>query len=360
MNVPMNMEICHDYHGASEESCLSTAGDDTCRFRLLPAEVRNTILQYLDELDLAEFALVSQQCYRDTLDSTTLTQRRTAVIQYRTRKVFTYMHPLVGLLLKFPLTDHKFRQRFRRIRLEGGCGLPKINNREAKPIVRSLSLPGVTHLDLSSRATATNATFTNNNQHKSPIIAPSIVRLWVQILPNLIDLDLSYNQVGTATLADLARNGHTLRALRLVGGTLASSSATLVDIKLFGESNSLRELYLQNCRVASSSNEQEDIFENEGLEETCPLSHVLRNLERLSVSGYRYYDLKKEKEDDNNNNNDDAQNDCSYASRGIPFTQVSLIKIVRRAPKLQWFQSDLNDIHVEMLQEERPDIVFCR
>ena len=264
------------------------------------------------------------------------------------------MHPLVGALLKIPASRRIFQTRFTRIRLEDASRLPKINNREAKPILRSLSLPGVTHLDLSS-SPATSTTTT-----KPPHIAPSIVRLWTHILPCLADLDLSYNVVGTATLADIARNGHALTTLRVVGGMVASSSVTLIDV---AESESLRCLYLEDCRIAATRREEDDVFLDPDQPTACPFSHVLPNLERISLRGCRYYDMKMEKEHASLTSSSpplDPANHHSCVVRGKPFTQLSLIKIVRGAQNLTWFQSDLSEENVAMLKEERPDVTFVR
>ena len=356
---------------------------DSCPIRWagLPPEVRNSVLQNLGERDLAEYAMASRQC-RDDAGWSNLSQRRTAVIQCSERHLNTDsqlfglgMHPLVGALLKVPTTKSSshgnsqiFQERFTCIQLEDASRLPKINNREAKPILRSLSLPGVTHLNLSSSPNA--HVKVNTNYHKPPHVAPSIVRLWTQVLPSLMDLDLSYNLVSTATLADIARNGHALTTLRIVGGCLASSSVTLVDFHKSGSSGAqqqeqkmLRCLYLQNCRVAATRQEEEDVFGDANRPDACPFSHVVGHLERMSLTGCRYYDIKKEKEnalrmvhEDNNNN---KVVNCNSA-RGKPFTQLSLMKIVRMATKLKWFQSDLTECNVAIMKEERPDVIFVR
>lgn len=351
----------------------------------LPPEVRNSVLQNLGERDLAEYAMTSRQC-RDDAGWSNLSQRRTAVIQCSDRHLSTDsqlfglgMHPLVGALLKIPTTKSSshgnsqvFQDRFTCIQLEGASRLPKINNREARPILRSLSLPGVTHLDLSSSPNNTHVTVHYNHHHKAPHVAPSIVRLWTQVLPSLMDLDLSYNLVSTATLADIARNGHALTTLRIVGGCLASSSVTLVDFHKSGSSSStgaqqpkqetLRFLYLQNCCVAATQQEEDDVFEDEYRPDACPFSHVVGDLERMSLTGCRYYDIKKEKENalqmmQVGNNNNLAE---SNALRGKPFTQLSLMKIVRKATNLKWFQSDLTELNVAIMKEERPDVTFVR
>ena len=40
--------------------------------------------------------------------------------------------------------------------------------------------------------------------------------------------------------------------------------------------------------------------------------------------------------------------------------QASLMRFVRSAGKLKWFRSDLTDDNISILQNERPDVVFCR
>lgn len=358
----------------------ATDNVNTPQWMNMPPELRNAVLHNLSEMDLAEYAMTSKQCNADSSSSwTNLCQRRTAVIQCRGNRLNENgesismfgpsMHPLVGALLKIPATRPIFQSRFTRIRLEHASRLPKINNREAKPILKSLSLPGVTHLDLSSDPpTTTNTSITTapSNNAKAPHIAPSIVRLWTQILPGLADLDLSYNQVGTATLADIARNAHSLTTLRVVGGILASSSVTLVDFDLRsseennGDNSNLRCLYLEDCRIAATPKEEEDVFQDEGRPEACPLSHILQNLERISLKGCRYYDVKREKEETLLANTSNQNNNQNNSIRGKPFTQLSLMKIVRQADKLTWFQSDLTDENVELLREEKPNVTFVQ
>jgi len=310
---------------------------------LLP-EIRHEILQYLDEPDLGEFSMVSRQCREECRDKS-FSQKRTAVVQCNpntTGQGFHYLHPLAGALLKVPTPTNNhssefavFEKRFTSFRIEHASSLPKIMNREAKPIIKALSMKHVTRLDMSSPCSPEGK---NNN---FPQVASSVAKLMTQVTPDVQHVDLSHNQVGTATLADFSRNCEHLTTIRLVGGMLASS-VTGMDLK---QCDSLKELYLANTLVTASAKESSDVFVADGtdFEENCPFQYCLRHLERVSLKGCRYFSMT-------------AKHDDGVESK--PFTQVGLVKLVRNAPNLKWFESDLTPQNVKMLQDERPDVVF--
>ena len=146
--------------------------------------------------------------------------------------------------------------------------------------------------------------------------------------------------MSTATVADASRNYKKLETVRLMGGLLASS-ITGMDLK---QCESLKELYLDNTLVTASAKEEKDVFEDTDDEESCPFHYCIRNLERVSLKGCQYFNMTAKAED--------------HAIHGKPFSQVGLIKFVRNATNLKWFHSDLTAENVEMLQWERPDVVF--
>jgi F-box domain len=307
-------------------------------------EIRREILQYLDEDDLGELSMVSRQC-RDACKDPALPQTRRAVIRCDpdSGNRYHYLHPLGAALLKVPTKTNGykksytiFQERFTHFKIENPSAVPKIMNREAKPIMSSLTMAHVTHLDLSSSERSRGG----KTRQGFPLVAPSITKLMHHIVPEIQVLDLSHNQVSTATVADASRNYKKLETIRLVGGLLASS-ITGMDLK---QCESLKELYLDHTLVTASAKEEKDIFENADEEQACPFSYCLRNLERVSLKGCLYFNMTAKAED--------------HAIHGKPFSQVGLIKFVRKATNLQWFHSDLTAENVEMLQAERPDVVF--
>ena len=314
-------------------------------------ELRRTVLQYLDEYDLGELSMVSRLC-REDCKHPSLSQRRRAVIRCLedTSARFHYLHPLGGALLKVPTKSNGyskaypvFQERFTYLKIENPSALPKIVNREAKPIMSSVKMDHVTHLDLSS----SNANCSVVKSRRGfPQIAPSVTKLMHHVVPAIKVLDLSHNQVNTATVADAARNYKKLESIRLEGGLLASS-ITGIDLK---HCEALKELFLANTLVTASAKEEIDVFEKEEEEEACPFVHCLRNLERVSFKGCHYFNMTAARTEDTTPNS---------SVRGKPFSQVGLIKFVRNAPSLKWFDSDLTKDNVEMLQAERPDLVFA-
>lgn len=298
---------------------------------LLP-ELRREVLRNLNEDDLGELSMVSRQC-RDECRDSSLSQRRTATISCRPPNAFGNcfghsLHPLAKALMKVP-SKPVFRERFTHFKVEG-CRLPKINAREAKPITKSVALSHVTHLDLSSSSAVIG---------DLPQIAPSITKLMTQLVPEVQSLDLSYNQVGTAALADASRNCKKLEALSIVGGALASS-ITGIGLKQCGV---LKELYLDNTRVSCSDKEETDL-EDADQEDACPLRYCLWKLERVSLKGCSYYNPKDKQQ--------------QQQQQRKPLTQLAMMKFVRNANKLQWFDSDLTAENAKLLKEERPDVVF--
>ncbi|CAB9506780.1 expressed unknown protein [Seminavis robusta] len=317
---------------------------------LLP-ELRREVLQYLDAQDLAELSCVSKQLSKECEDDA-LPQYRTAVIRCpapaknnmsMAMGCYHSLHPLLGALLKIPTRQNQyaskfpvFEERFTRLQAQGICHLPKINAREAKPVANSLKLQQITHMDLSSDNNSNN-----NNNNSYPQVAPSIGRLMTQVVPNLQELDLSYNHVTTAVLADAARNCPKLERIHLQNGLAGGvASSTGIDWK---NCHALKELLLDGTLLQASKREVTEMFQDADNVVACPLRYCMENLERVSLKGCRHYDRL-------------PKNAVDVVSE--PFTQLGLIKFVRNAPNLRWFRSDLTADNVKMLQQERPEVIF--
>lgn len=307
-------------------------------------EIRREILDYLDEDDLGELSMVSHSL-RDACKDPALSQRRHAIIRFSpdSDDRIYHLHPLGAALLRVPTKTNAyksifpaFEERFTYFKIENPSCCPKIVNRDAKPIMNSLRMFHVTHLDLSSSELSKG----KRTRQGFPQVPPSVTKLMHSVVPNIKVLDLSHNQVSTATVADASRNYKHLESLILVGGLLASS-VTGMDLKACV---SLKELYLDNTLISASAKEETDVFEKEEEEAACPFGSCLGNLERVSLKGCQYFNMTARAED--------------HLIHGKPFTQVGLIKFVRNATNLKWFSSDLTQENIEMLKAERPDVVF--
>jgi len=340
-------------------------------------EIRHEVLRFLDSTDLANMSMVSRQSRTDCARPD-LSQQRTALIDCKPCPIedrnmpFTTaygMHPLVRALLKLPLSSDNnltFQSRFTRMQVRAPTHLQKINNREAKPIIKSTAFTHITDLDVSC---------TNNTERHASLpqqtVAPSIVRLLLQLLPNVRDVDLSYSRLTTAICADIGRHARTVTRLRFVGSWLAVSSITLVDLK---ECNRrLTELDLTNATLAATAKEESDLLldldlssdvegeadhVNPNLHPSCPLIHVLANVQGLRLKGCRYVNMTALKHAQHLALLEDPAATTLPTSTGQPMTQLGLMKIVRHAKNLKWMESDLTRENVELLKQERPEIDF--
>jgi hypothetical protein len=301
----------------------------------LPPELRNVVLKNLNEVDLADVAQVSRQCRLDCSDPS-LPQTRTAIIRCRPSAVtdptmLSMQHmtnPLVPVLLRIQAASCRFTGRFTGVQIYNHKALPKITAREAKPIIKNLKLPLVTHLDMSFPEEAKNWT---EDEKQMP---PSVAKIWSQIMPNLTDVNLDRHKVGANVLADFSRNCPKLDKLEFRHGIFAASVSGF-DLN---KCEHLKQLLLDNTAFATTEKEGENMFEDPD-HEACPFSLCLENLERASLKKAKYFNS--------------ATNTEPKA-----FTQIGLMKFVRAAKRLRWFRSDLSAKNIAILKEERPEITF--
>lgn len=309
----------------------------SAKYSAMPAELRNLILLNLGETDLANIAVVNRQCCIDCADPS-LPQTRTAIIKCNHTdgskpKVWSPgTHPLVGVLVKIQVAASRFNDRFNHVKLMSHSGLGKINAREAKPIVRRLKLPLVTHLDMSFPKEALHWKVAEKEIH------PSVGRIWTQIMPHLEEVNLSYAHVANSTLTDFANNCHNIQKIICESGIL-DASVTGLDLD---QCRNLKELYLTNTWWAANPKEIHHIFYDTDQNRACPLAKCIENLERVSLKDCKFFDASKEQP----------------FKIGEAFTQMSLMKFVRSAKKLQWFNSDLTKENIRILKRERPEITF--
>lgn len=159
---------------------------------------------------------------------------------------------------------------------------------------------------------------------------PALVT-FVGMLPNLEELDLSYNNC-FGNVKTLVKDCHKLQRLHF-NGCQGRFSLDGHDIR-----RSLTELHLDNSEVnATAFEERPQHYEEPGpsfMFRHCP------NLERLSIKNLVTVYV--------------SQN--ALQTRHV--SQEMLIKMVRHHPTLRWLRSDLTEENIAILQQERPDITF--
>lgn len=315
---------------------VKTMANANCSYRLdidVPPEIRNLILQHLSETDLANYAMVNRQSCIDCAQPP-LPQTRTATIsctQENKTSLWnrTGTNPIVGILVKIQVAASRFNDRFNHIKVINHEGMPKVYRQEVKPITKRLTLPLVTHLDMSYPKEAEHFMVRDDKE-----IAPSINKVWTQIMPNLEQVNLSYTQVSHLSLADLSSNCPKLSKITCESGIL-NASVQGYDLD---RCKNLKALYLTDTWLAANKKECEEIFIDPD-HIACPFSKCIENLERVSLKDAQFFDTKE-----------------THVVK--PFTQIGLMKFVRAAKKLQWFNSNLTAENIAILKKERPEITF--
>ena len=329
----------------------------------MPQECRVRIISYLRPAELYfAYALTCRQLHEDTLDHT-LTQRTWGEISAGS--------DLSGLLKRMAHRSYQFAFNRPRTTLKmlGHTDMlrPDISWEDLEDLARKATLSEVTSLDLSIPIRLSSSSvekmkcdeeelLTRQDKmliHEIPMNFYPRALSWAlaRALPNLVELNLSNLSGGPREEGDLASElsvfGHenTPRLSKVtwrhrIGGCRFLRGNDLQTLE------NLKELYLDNIiadfRYDSSygSNTYGFFMECAGYEtDRCIFFRCNRNLERVSLVGAKYVDQETLHEH--------------------PFPQSMLIKFVQGTPKLKWFRSDLKKTNLEMLQAERPDVVFC-
>ena len=305
----------------------------------LPKELRVSILEYLDEEGLGDFACVSKQCYQDTKDSS-LSQERVAVIEGITSstKVNNFnpflpswtpsRHTFLGVLeaISRAASKKKFHSRFTSLKLKGHAGLEKVTHRDAKPFVKGHRLKHITKLDLSLE----------QNSGLVQKIAPCIARLMSPMLPNLKEVDFSYINVPQTAFQDMAKHCSQLELI-ICSHSIINSAAVLTGEDM-GTCQNLKLLVFDHTQFClSDSAEEHTIFTDDDASPGGLFGSCIEHLEHVSLKQATY---------------------CVYSEQPKALPQASLMKFVRQARNLRSFRSDLTPGNIALLKEERPDITF--
>ena len=326
-----------------------------------PRECRVRIIGYLRPKELYfAYALTCRQFHGDSVDHT---------LAQRTWGEISTGSDLSGLLKR--MAHRSYQRAFERprtaLKMLGHTDMlrPDISWEDLENLARKATLSEVTSLDLSIpiRSLSSDEKLNCNEEelkkhqkmliHEIPMNFYPRALSWAlaRALPNVVELNLSNLSGGPREEGDLASElsvfGHdnTPRLSKItwryrVGGCRFLRGNDMQTLE------NLKELYLDDImadfRYDSSygSNTYGFFMECAGYEtDRCIFFRCNRNLERVSLVGAKYIDQETLHEH--------------------PFPQSMLIKFVQGTPKLKWFRSDLKKTNLEMLQAERPDVVFC-
>jgi len=315
---------------SNEERCkkrqkLEYISASASRFRSLAPECRMRILQFLDEDDLhCSYALVSKKCFLEC-KNLSLQQIKTGEIKcnYCMFALFRKL-VLVGLhnIFEYPreklkLTGHHRIGRANIGELKGTFIYRESRNSMENCKILDMSLPeaGLTKTD-----------------RKVPGSLPKALSL---LLSNLREVNLNHVNVCQSAASDFAKNCPKLEVFRWKG---ASGGFFCVgqDLK---RCENLKELYIDNAMMYSVNESYAHCLFDEHFESYCPLMQCNKNLVRVSMKNAKHYNSTRER-----------------SHKPIP--QSGLVKFVRLTKTLRWFCSDLSKENSEMLQRERPEVVF--
>lgn len=180
------------------------------------------------------------------------------------------------------------------------------------------------------------------------------------LVPNLKKIDISLTSLTSLGVAWLAENTKSLECLKWNHSLIWPVNHESYDI--LRACRNLKELHIDDARLllcpprrhrrTTGMYENDDNNNNNNGEENnnnndnetdevedvwAKLAEYSKNVERISCRRAKYYKESKFRR----------------------FSQEGLMKFVRNAPKLKWFRSDLTPENIAILQEERPEIVFC-
>lgn len=208
-----------------------------------------------------------------------------------------------------------FLGRFTKLRLENSHELETMKLADVQRIVQGVKIHQVTSLDLSVQENV--PTF-----HHFRGVVPKALGL---LLPNLREIDLSNTKFTCAALGGLVKNCPLLEKVTYKN----QDGCTILSGACFKASKNLKELNLDNSR-----------FSGDGI------SMRFHDMHTIPEEGFFMFCL------------------CSANLERVSFKNTEhdfmefLIKFVLRAPKLNWFASDLSPQLVAQLQVERPEITF--
>jgi hypothetical protein len=174
------------------------------------------------------------------------------------------------------------------------------------------------------------------------------------LVPNLKEIDISLTSLTSMGVSWLAKHVKTLECIRWNHSLIWPVNHQAYDI--LRACQDLKELHIDDARllftpprstrraaefnqdgVYNNDENNNDDNANEVEEMWASLAEYSQKIERISCRRAKWY-----------------QN-----SKFRTFSQEGLMKFVRSAPRLKWFRSDLTPENIAILQQERPEIVFC-
>jgi len=185
-----------------------------------------------------------------------------------------------------------------------------------------VQLQSVTSLDVSF-----------NPSEKRAVDAMCIPAL-VRILPNLLEVDMSYVKVYSGMIFRLYRQFRNLACIRWNGSDAifvypGQSSVYNPNVTELHVDGSLLE---ERSISQATSSFNVDLSDHERF-----LWRDFPELQRLSMKNTSW---------------------SIHINEPQPVSQEMLIKLVRHHPALQWVRSDLTDESIAILKEERPEVIF--
>ncbi|KAG7359587.1 F-box domain containing protein [Nitzschia inconspicua] len=311
------------------------------------------ILNYLTFEDLNNFALVSKQCYNIRCHQY-LDQTRSGTIRLDGSGVKN----TVELMEKAKEKQwHKsFQGNRRHLRLLGlnhiSSDIKSING----DFIRKCSpLKEVTSLDCSERQQYLRQGISSGvsswlNRYEDYVDKGFAQGLALSLLvPNLKEIDMSLTSLTSLGVAWLAEHNPNLECIRWNQSLIWPINHHTYDI--LKACRNLKELHIDDARllftpprrtratleIGDNEHNNASVSELDAEEMWASLAQSSRCIERVSCRRSKWY-----------------QN-----SKFRTFSQESLMRFVRSAPKLQWFRSDLTAENIAILTNERPGVVFC-
>lgn len=313
------------------------------------------ILNFLTYEELNIFSLVSKQCYNIRCHQY-LDQTRSGTILLDGSGVKS----TVELMEKAKQNRwHKsFQGNRRHLRLEGlnniSSDIKSINGDFVKKIT---PLKEVTSLDCSERQRYLRkggaAASMWLNRYEDYVDKGFAHGLALSLLvPNLKEIDMSLTSLTSLGVAWLADHNPNLECIRWNHSLIWNNNNQAYDI--LKACRNLKELHIDDARLLftpprrtrvtieigdndATQNNNNAAAELEVEDMWTSLAESSQCLERVSCRRSKWY-----------------QN-----SKFRTFSQEGLMRFVRNASKLQWFRSDLTAENIAILQQERPNLIFC-
>jgi len=202
------------------------------------------------------------------------------------------------------------------------------------------------------------------------------------LVPNLREIDMSYLPLTSLGVAWIAENNPKLERIRWNRSLIWPINHHAYDI--LRACRNLKELYIDDARLLFGPRHRHRHRRRRQQRREHGMNGTVNDNEIRNIN------IGNNDQDNNNEDEDDVNNDTEalwsslteniqslirvscrntrWYNQHSKFTtigdteegQVSLMRFVRSAGNLKWFRSDLTDENVARLEDERPNIIFCR